>query len=242
MRSMRQRVLAGAAAIVAVVTVACADGPSAPNRALGPRDAFVEATKGGNKKGNSGNRGKDDTQTQSIDLTKFVDTLSRVAGTLLAERWVSPIGSPVYASATIDSAGGWVELAATGTYLYVPTGTVAVPTTFSIKAVAGKLAAFDFQPAGSVFKTPVFLVQDKTKLVNNPLVTGLLSTVGATQQLGYFADESKLDHTFATAVGSELRPSLLDSTHQYLAFPVYHFSGYIVSWGFRSRMASDEID
>jgi hypothetical protein len=227
MKSFRKHLLAGLAAVIGMTAAACSDAPIAPSHSAGPRDVIAFA-KGGKNNGN----GKQSTET--IDLSQFVDTLSRVSGTLLSERWVNALSGAQYASATINSEGGWVELAATGTYLYVPKGTVSVPTTFSIKAMAGKLVAFDFQPAGSVFKTPVFLVQDKTFLSNSPL-TSLLSWVGAKQQLGYVPDESTLDQLMQTAKGQELRPNLLNDTEQYLAYPIYHFSGYIVSWGFRDR-------
>jgi hypothetical protein len=228
MKNLRKQLITGLVVAFAGMTAACADMPAGPSAARGPHDAVAALGKSSNggKKGN----GKQDAET--IDLSQFVDTLSRAQGTLLSERWVTALGGSVTSSATIGSEGGWVELAATGSYLYVPKGTVSAPTTFSIKAMAGKLVAFDFQPAGSVFKTPVFLVQDKTFLSNNPL-TSVLSLVGATQQLGYVPDEATLDQLGMTAKGQELRPNLLDNTQQYLAYPIYHFSGYIVSWGFR---------
>ena len=118
-----------------------------------------------------------------------------------------------------------MSLPTAGAYLWVPPGAVSAPTTFSITARSGKAAAYDFQPAGAVFSVPLVLIQDRTFL-NASAPAGF--NTGA---LAYFGNDADVNATTADATASQVRFPLAFSTSQFLAFPVWHFSGYIVCWG-----------
>jgi hypothetical protein len=102
---------------------------------------------------------------------------------------------------------------------------VSAPTTFTITAKPGRAAAYDFQPAGSVFRIPVVLFQDKTFL------DGTLPTGANSSALAYFGSDADVNPDNATATASQTRFPLYFSTPQYVAFPIWHFSGYIVASG-----------
>jgi hypothetical protein len=218
-----KRLLTGMTTLaIGLAVAACSDAPSSP---AAPRDAVVAAIKGGKPA-----KPQDDVP----DFSNFVDTLSRTAVAAPGTQWKTPLTAAVSASAVIGAEGGWLEMPQTGFYMYVPAGTVAAPTTFSVTAQPGKLVAYDFQPAGSVFKTPVFVVQDKN-FISTASAPGLSS-----MQLGYFRSETDLNQSSASATVSELRSSLALNTPEYLAYPVWHFSGYIVCWGRASVSVSVE--
>jgi hypothetical protein len=227
---MRKHLLAGLATVVAGVTaVACSDAPSAPV-APAPNPIVVFA-KGGNGNGN-GNGPKNGTTTSSTDsllayLSTLHDTVSRTVQPVVGMKRLLPLTATQSASATIGSTGGLVELPTAGAYLWVPPGAVSAPTTFTITAKPGKAAAYDFQPAGAVFSIPLVLIQDQT-LLDNAIPTGF-----NTAALGYFGSDADVDTATANATASQIRLPLSFSTSQFVVFPVWHFSGYIVSWGCR---------
>jgi hypothetical protein len=234
---MRKHLFAGFAAIVATVAaVACSDAPSAPAVAPNPLAAFA---KGGNGNGNANGKGKSnsggnqgETSTSSADsllayLSTLHDTVSRTVQQVAGMHRLLPLASKQSASAIIGAEGGMLQLPTAGAYLWVPPGAVSAPTTFSITARSGKAAAYDFQPAGAVFNIPLVLIQDRSVL-NGAAPSGFDS--GA---LAYFGNDADVDPTTGDAIGSQVRLPLSFSTPQFLAFPVWHFSGYIVSWGRR---------
>ncbi|AHG89663.1 hypothetical protein J421_2126 [Gemmatirosa kalamazoonensis] len=227
-RVMRKHLFAGLVAVVAAMTAAaCADAPSAPTARPNPVATFA---KGGN--GNGKGLGLDKSDGSSIDsivayLATLHDTVSRETQSVKGMQRLSPLTSMQSASAVIGVDGGMVQLPTAGAYLWVPPGAVSAPTTFSITARPGKAAAYDFQPAGAVFALPLVFIQDKTVL-NGTAPTGFTS--GA---LAYFGNDADVDPSTANATASQMRFPLAFSTDQYLTFPIWHFSGYIVSWGCR---------
>ena len=232
---MRKHLFAGLVAVVAAMTAACADGPGAPRAARAPLNPVAAFAKGGNGNGNGpktnngGSNTSGSTSTDSIVayLATLHDTLSRDVQQVKGMQRLTALASAQSASAVIGVDGGMVQLPTAGAYLWVPPGAVSAPTTFSITARPGKAAAYDFQPAGAVFALPLVLIQDKTVL-NGTAPTGLTS--GA---LAYFGNDADVDPSTANATASQMRFPLAFSTDQYLTFPVWHFSGYIVSWGCR---------
>jgi hypothetical protein len=136
--------------------------------------------------------------------------------------WRTTLKSDVSASALIGSAGGVLTLPVTGLRLVVPAGAVSRPTQFGVTAIAGKLVAYDFEPAGSTFPVALRVEQDLAFVDMKHLTqTGALA--------GYFPGRADLDQTRATASVAEVIPVTWSPTT--LSFPVSHFSGYIVSWG-----------
>ncbi len=140
-----------------------------------------------------------------------------------AIRWQKALKNDATASAVIGAEGGALVLPATGLRLVVPAGAVARPTRFAVTALAGKLAAYDFEPAGSVFPVALRVEQDLSFVDakhGNP----------AQALAGYFSDRADVDQTSASGQVAEVVPITWSSGT--LAFPVRHFSGYIMSWGF----------
>ena len=215
-----KRLLTGITTLaIGFAVAACSDAPSSP---IAPRDAVVAALKGSRPA---------NPRENVPDFSSLVDTLSRAAVAAPGAQWKTPLTAAVSASAVIGAEGGWLEMPQTGFYMYVPAGTVSAPTTFSVTAQPGKLVAYDFQPAGSVFKTPLIVVQDKN-FVSVPFTSFV-----APMQLGYFKSDADLSQSSASAVVSELRSSVALNTSQFVAYPVWHFSGYIVCWGRGSSQA-----
>lgn len=140
-------------------------------------------------------------------------------------RWRSALDTAVTASATIGVFGGRVDVPSLGTHLVVPPGAVLEPTRFAITALPGRLVAFDFEPAGSRFVVPLLLTQEKKH------VTGVAPSIVSVPTLGYFASDAALNQSLGTAVVSELARPLAINALGDVTFPVWHFSGYIVSWG-----------
>jgi hypothetical protein len=141
-----------------------------------------------------------------------------------AIRWQKTLENDATASAVIGPEGGALVLPATGLRLVVPAGAVARPTRFAVTALAGTLAAYDFEPAGSVFPVALRVEQD-------------LSFVDtkhgdpARALAGYFSSRADVDQVGASGQVAEVIP--ITWSHGALAFPVWHFSGYIMSWGFQ---------
>jgi hypothetical protein len=159
----------------------------------------------------------------AVALTSKSATKTRVN----AIRWREPLDGDLTASAVIGPAGGVLTLPATGLRLVVPPGAVDRPTRFGATALAGKLAAYDFEPAGSVFPIALRVEQDSSFLA---LKGGDPTRATA----GYFANRSDVDQARGTSDVAELSP--ITWSARAIAFPVWHFSGYIMSWG---RSASE---
>jgi hypothetical protein len=143
-------------------------------------------------------------------------------------RWQKRLDRDISASALIGPQGGVLTLPATGLRLVVPAGAVSKATRFAVTALSGKLVAYDFEPAGSVFPVALRVEQD-------PSFIDLKHTGSATAIAGYFPSRADLDQTNGTGDVAETIP--VTQSSQYFTFPVWHFSGYIVSWG---RDASEQ--
>lgn len=132
-----------------------------------------------------------------------------------------PLSAPVTWSFVASPLGSKSTNLTTGLTVIVPAGAVSVPTTITVTAEAGAPVAYDFQPAGLKFKTPITLVQDMSL---TDLVTGLL---GATPQGAYFAS-SQLQYDSTTGLGTvnELEPTTTNLLLMQTRVSVSHFSGY----------------
>jgi hypothetical protein len=127
-------------------------------------------------------------------------------------------------SAVIGKAGGTLSIPEAGLTLVVPPGAVASNTTFTATALAGRLVAYEFEPHGTTFAVPLKFSQDLRKVsllgaLTSPLMDG-----------AYFTDRDNLNQTLGIAAVSELVPATIDLLQGRVAFPIKHFSGYLVSW------------
>lgn len=132
-----------------------------------------------------------------------------------------PLSAPVKWSFTASPLGSKNTNLLTGLTVIVPPGAVSTPTTITVTAEAGQPVAYDFQPAGIQFKTPITLVQN---LQVTNLVNGLL---GATPTGAYFASpQLQYDSATGTATVNELEPTTTNILLMQTRVTVSHFSGY----------------
>ena len=129
----------------------------------------------------------------------------------------------VSASAVIGAEGGVLTLPATGLRLVVPAGAVSRPTPFRATAIAGRLVAYDFEPAGSTFPVPLRVEQDLSFLKRRADASPVVA--------GYFPSRTDLDQDLLAGRVAEVISTSPSATT--VSFPVWHFSGYVVGWGFR---------
>jgi hypothetical protein len=194
---MKRKMIAGlAAAALALAAAACVDGESAP---VAPG---VEAQ----------------ARRPGVALARKSATKVRVS----AIRWRKALVGDVTSSAVIGPAGGVLTLPATGLRLVVPAGAVSRPTRFGVTALAGRLAAYDFEPAGSVFPVALRVEQD-------PSFVDAKHGDPARATAGYFPSRADVDQARATGDVAEVIPVTWSA--EAIAFPVWHFSGYIMAWG-----------
>lgn len=123
-------------------------------------------------------------------------------------------------SEVIGSAGGMVQLPEAGLRLIIPEGALSVPTTISVRALAGPLVAYSFEPHGLKFALPLTVEQSllDTKIPDGSQVTAR----------GYSASESKIDWENGSA---EVQVGLVERQQSggSIRFEVTNFSGYLVS-------------
>jgi hypothetical protein len=67
--------------------------------------------------------------------------------------------SNVSASAEVTPEGGFVALPQAGLFLYIPPGALSQTTVITATALKGNRIAYDFQPHGLTFNTPVYIAQ-----------------------------------------------------------------------------------
>jgi ZU5 domain-containing protein len=167
-----------------------------------------------------------DTNTSNTISTEQFQQSASLLG-LLPVRGVTrvvPLQQNISVSAVIDQAGGTISIPDAGLTLVVPPGAVTSSTNFTATALAGRLAAYEFEPHGTKFAVPLRFTQDLKKL-------SLLGVVTAPVLDGaYFTDASRLNQAAGLAAVSEIVPATVDLLRLQVGFPINHFSGYLVSW------------
>ena len=137
---------------------------------------------------------------------------------------VVPLQQNISVSTVIGQDGGTISIPDAGLTLVVPPGAVTSSTNFTATALAGRLVAYEFEPAGTKFPVPLQFTQDHTKV-------SLLGAVTAPVLDGaYFTDASRLNQTIGFGAVSEIVPATVDLLRLQVGFPINHFSGYLVSW------------
>ena len=154
-------------------------------------------------------------------------TATTTTQTVDAVLWKSARTKPASATALIGPEGGELVLNATGLRLIVPAGAVKAPTQFSVAARIGQVVAYDFQPEGTHFAVPLRFEQDQKQLARPQTAPGQNPVL----RLGYVRGASDIDETHGRAQVAEQNDMLPSQNATSYAFPVHHFSGYIVSWG-----------
>jgi len=145
--------------------------------------------------------------------------------------WDKPRSAAKSVTKVIGPAGGRLDCGETGLHLTVPRGAVSANTSFTATVLPGLVVAYDFQPHGTVFAVPLTFSQDlgPTNADHIRLPAGYVPNI----QGAYFASPSLIDQTTGTAAVDELLPAEVDVTvtGKSVSFPIYHFSGYLISTG-----------
>ena len=134
-----------------------------------------------------------------------------------------PLSEPVSASAVFGLFGGTLTVPGTGLRVVVPPFAVTSPTRITVTAVAGSQVAYEFEPHGIHFVTPLVVTQNLSG--TSAYNAGLLQPV----QAGYFANLSDLDPLSGTGLVSELLGTTLSIATHSATFAVFHFSGYLIA-------------
>jgi hypothetical protein len=192
-----------AAIALSAFAIACSEGPSAP---LAPQAQPNASLLGG--------------------VLGLVDGLVRVLTSPLSAKALTRTTAIATQTTTqtIGVTGGVLTLPGAGLTVVVPPGAVSTPTAITVTAPQGRAVWYEFQPHGLKFQVPLQLTQDLRSTNYSSLLSPKLK--GA-----YIVDGSQ-DATTNTALVTELISTTLDLFRTKVTFPVRHFSGYMVSWGF----------
>jgi len=152
-------------------------------------------------------------------------------------QWEKPLKQNMSVTVKVSPKGGHVDLGATGLTLYFAPGAVSQTLTVTATAYAGSAVAYSFEPHGTVFNAPVYVVQrlDHTTYRH---ARGLNKTVQGAYMPDGLAD---LSADGKTAVVSEVYNTAIEKLRDRLGqlaqvdavFEIHHFSGYILTGGRR---------
>src|SRR5690606_12067671 len=125
-------------------------------------------------------------------------------------------------SKVIGAAGGVIDFPAAGLRLSVPAGALHQPTEISVRAHAGAMVAYSFEPHGTQFAKVVTAEQS----LAGTQADG--SEVRASAR-GYFADPGTINWDASRAAVTELSLVRNDAAAGVVQFYLNHFSGYLVA-------------
>ena len=145
------------------------------------------------------------------------------------------LASDISATKLIGPEGGEIRLAGAGARIIFPRGAVKEPTSITMTAKRGWNVAFEFAPHGITFAVAASIEQDlRFTLVGKDDKTG-----GLDLQAGYYTnlDDSFVDRWKLFARVTEVRRVRKPEPRNphLVTFPIDHFSGYLMSSGFKGR-------
>lgn len=159
-------------------------------------------------------------------LTATVTTVTSITAALPVVNRLTPLSKDVTWSFVAGPNGATSRNSATGLTVVIPQGALAANTTITVKALAGSVVAYEFQPHGITFAKPVTLRQDLS-LTNVAAILGLTPMAGAY----YNTSTLPLDPSTGMVTVNELEPTTVDLLHLAVSFKIGHFSGYVVACG-----------
>ena len=142
------------------------------------------------------------------------------------------VGSDLTVTADIGPEGGTFEIPGAGLKVIVPAHAVDEVITFTAKAIAGDVIAYEFGPHGTQFRRPLLMEQDLS-------LTGWeqLGRPG-NMEVGYFEGSADVDLGRSEVRVKEFLPVIVDHDQLKAYFRVRHFSGYMLSTGRRNSTGS----
>ena len=148
----------------------------------------------------------------------------------------APLDADLSVSRSIGPAGGELAIPEAGLRVFVPRGALTRTTTITATALKGDMVAYEFGPHGTRFALPLVVTQATAGTDADAL------PAGSVLQLGYFNGRQALDPVGKKARIAELISNLAVVTHDAVVYPVWHFSGYTVIWGFKRDRGEDRND
>ncbi|WP_148306393.1 hypothetical protein [Gemmatirosa kalamazoonensis] len=139
----------------------------------------------------------------------------------------TPLGDDVTRRVVVDRNGAVIRLDAAGLKVKVPSNALPAGTEsleITVTAIAGSQFAYEFEPSGATFTRPLEIEQD----IRDAVVDG---HDGGSPIVSYFKTRSDVDAAAGTANSFEDLNTSMDVRGHKLRTDIWHFSGYIVSWG-----------
>lgn len=191
----------------------------ATDRATAPNDPAVAATK-----------------NATLDSASLYTPIVTAPGTTVpVVQRLQPLAADLSVSQTITSAGGILQIPSAGLAVVFAPGAVQDSLRVTATANAGSGVVYSFEPHGTVFNAPVYVVQDMG-LTTMASDTTLASTIAGAYMPDGLAD---LNLTGSAAV-SEIHRASVGTKHaaahgglilDHAVFVIQHFSGYILTGG-----------
>jgi hypothetical protein len=198
---------------------------SAPGPRLG-KGGTAPGQGAGNGNGNGGSKpGDKATGTTPDSVWLGTELATPELATSLERR--QALADTVSATFAVTKDGGTFTLPGTGLTIWVQANTVSAEFPLTVKALPGKVVAYQFGPHGTKFPKSLIMIQDLKG-------TNYNARTNATFEAGYFGSLGDLDATAGTALIKERLQSTFDAESGNFYFAVNHFSGYMVSWGRQS--------
>ena len=149
-------------------------------------------------------------------------SLSPVEQTVQVLERSEPLAHDLVTAKVIDERGGVIELADAGLRLTVPAGALQVPTEITVRAHAGSMVAYSFEPHGTRFQEVVMADQS------------LVGTVAEGEEVrvstrGYFSDPASINWQSSRAEVTEVSLVREEPARGSVQFYLNHFSGYLVA-------------
>ena len=144
----------------------------------------------------------------------------------------APLRNSVTVTKVIPNGGGSVDVPGTDFKLIVPKGAFNGPSmTFSVTAFAGNTVAYDFEPHGATFLKALTFQQQ----LSHTNLKGFKPAPGFVPDFdgAYFPSSAMVDKNTGIAVVTELLSTGVPPTWtgSEITFPIWHFSGYMISTG-----------
>jgi hypothetical protein len=149
-------------------------------------------------------------------------SLSPVEQTVHVLERSEPLQEDVVTSRVIGASGGIIVVPEAGLRLTVPAGALRHATEISVRAHAGSLVAYSFEPHGTQFERVVTADQS----LEGTQAAGSNVQVSAR---GYFADPNSINWNSNRAAVSEVSLVRNDAAAGEVQFYLNHFSGYLVA-------------
>ncbi len=191
---------------IAVLAAACSDTAAPPVRAVSP-----------------------DISDAIASYSRSAATLpnAAVAQGLLREK---PLAREIVVTKVIHPGGGKIEISEADFELEIPKKAFDGPKLeITVRARPGNVVAYEFEPHGIVFNQPLRFTQKlgHTNLKGVKLPPGFQAELSG----AYFPNPNWMDSETGLAVVTEFLPADLTWTKDELSFPIWHFSGYMISTG-----------